>query len=189
MQSRPTTAPTGRAVIPSHVFIHNRRAKVSHRQKTGIRDHGRQDHCTASPSRATDSDAFEYTARAGFAASGVLHLLVAYIILRIAFGAGGNADQSGALATLAGQTGGTLILWVVAVGLVALGLWRVAEAIVGSKPGERSGRGQGRHPCLEARQVPRAGDRELRDRVLGGALRDGKRSTEQSAELRTAARR
>ena len=36
--------------------------------------------------RATDSDAFEYAARAGFAVSGVLHLLVAYIILRIAFG-------------------------------------------------------------------------------------------------------
>jgi hypothetical protein len=89
--------------------------------------------------RATDSDAFEYTARAGFITSGVLHLLVAYIVLRIAFGSGGNADQSGALATLAGQTGGTLILWVAAIGLVALGLWRVAEAIIGSKPGEGSG--------------------------------------------------
>lgn len=89
--------------------------------------------------RATNSDAFEYTARAGFAVSGVLHLLVGYIVLRIAFGSGGNADQSGALATLASQTGGMLILWVAAIGLVALGLWRVAEAIVGSKPGEGSG--------------------------------------------------
>ena len=88
--------------------------------------------------RATDSDAFEYTARAGFAVSGVLHLLVGYIILRLAFGSGGNADQSGALATLSRQTGGAVILWVAAAGLVALGLWRVAEAIVGSKPGERS---------------------------------------------------
>jgi hypothetical protein len=89
--------------------------------------------------KATDSDAFEYTARAGFAVSGVLHLLVAYIILRIAFGASGNADQSGALTTLAKQTGGALMLWVAAVGLVALGLWRIAEAIVGAKPGEGSG--------------------------------------------------
>ena len=89
--------------------------------------------------RATDSDAFEYTARAGFAVSGVLHLLVGYIILHIAFGSGGNADQSGALSTLARQTGGAVILWVAAIGLVALGLWRVAEAIVGSKPGEGSG--------------------------------------------------
>jgi hypothetical protein len=89
--------------------------------------------------KATDSDAFEYTARAGFAVSGVLHLIVAYIILRLAFGSGGNADQSGALATLARQTGGAVILWAVAVGLAALGLWRIAEAIVGSKPGEGSG--------------------------------------------------
>jgi hypothetical protein len=70
----------------------------------------------------------------------VLHLLIAFIILRIAFGSGGNADQSGALATLAGQPGGALILWVAAGGLVALGLWRIAEALVGSKSGERSTR-------------------------------------------------
>lgn len=91
--------------------------------------------------RATGSDAFEYTARAGFAASGVLHLLVAFIIAQLAFtGTSGNADQSGALATLAGQTGGKIVLWVAAVGLVALGLWRVAEAIMGAKPREGAGR-------------------------------------------------
>ncbi len=97
--------------------------------------------------RATDSDAFEYAARAGFAVSGVLHLLVAYIIAQIAFGASGNADQSGALTTIAKQTGGALMLWVAAVGLVALGLWRVAEAIVGSKPSERSGGDQDDTPA------------------------------------------
>ncbi|BBY16681.1 DUF1206 domain-containing protein [Mycolicibacterium litorale] len=88
--------------------------------------------------RATDSNAFEYAARAGFAASGVLHLLVGYIILQIALGSGGNADQSGALATLAGQTGGKVVLWVATIGLIALGLWRLAEAFIGSKPGERA---------------------------------------------------
>jgi Domain of Unknown Function (DUF1206) len=72
----------------------------------------------------------------------VLHLLVAFIILRLAFGSGGNADQSGALGALAKQPGGTLMLWVAAIGLLALGLWRVAEAFLGSKPGERSGQGQ-----------------------------------------------
>ena len=97
--------------------------------------------------KATDSDAFEYTARAGFAISGVLHLLVAYIILRIALGASGNADQSGALTTLAKQTGGALLLWIVAVGLVALGLWRIAEAILGPKPGEGTGTWQDDTPA------------------------------------------
>ena len=88
--------------------------------------------------RATDSDAFEYLARAGFAISGVLHLIVAFIVVRIAFGSGGNADQSGALATLAKQPGGTLMLWTAAIGMAALALWHVAEAIVGKHPRERS---------------------------------------------------
>lgn len=87
--------------------------------------------------KATDSSAFEYAARAGFAASGVLHLLVGYIIVRIALGSGGNADQSGALATLADQTGGKIVLWIATIGLLALGLWRLAEAFIGSKPGEK----------------------------------------------------
>lgn len=89
--------------------------------------------------KATDSDAFQYAARAGFAASGVLHLLLGYIILRLALGTGGNADQSGALAALAAQTGGQMMLWITAIGLFALGMWRLAEAVVGSKPSERSG--------------------------------------------------
>lgn len=97
--------------------------------------------------KATDSKAFEYTARVGFAASGVIHLLLAYIILRLAFGTGGNADQSGALSALSQQPGGTFMLWIAAVGLAALGLWRVAEAVVGAKPGERSGQQQDDSPA------------------------------------------
>ena len=92
---------------------------------------------------ATANPWFENAARAGFAISGVLHLLIAYIVLQLALGGpapSGNADQSGALATLAGQTGGAVMLWVAAVGLVALGLWRLAETVLGSHPGEASRR-------------------------------------------------
>ncbi|BBZ33748.1 DUF1206 domain-containing protein [Mycolicibacterium confluentis] len=91
---------------------------------------------------ATSTDAFEYGARAGYAISAVLHLLVAYIIVRLALnaptGGGQNADQSGALATLGGQTGGAIALWLAAVGLFALALWRLAETVVGSHPNEPS---------------------------------------------------
>jgi hypothetical protein len=90
----------------------------------------------AAVDQATDTDAFEYAARAGYAVSGVLHLLVAYIIVRIATGAGGNADQSGALATLAAHSGGPVVLWIAAIGLFAMALWRIAEAVVGSHPSE-----------------------------------------------------
>lgn len=89
--------------------------------------------------RATNTTAFEYAARAGYATSGVLHLLLGYIIVRLAFGGGGasqNADQSGALATLASSGGGAVSLWLAAVGLFGLAAWRLAETVVGSHPNE-----------------------------------------------------
>ncbi|MBI3212281.1 MAG: DUF1206 domain-containing protein [Mycobacterium sp.] len=84
--------------------------------------------------QATSTHAFEYGARAGYATSALLHLLIAYIVIRLAFGTAGNADQSGALATLGSQTGGAVALWVAAVALFAMALWRLAEAVVGSHP-------------------------------------------------------
>ncbi|WP_326547242.1 DUF1206 domain-containing protein [Mycolicibacterium sp. ND9-15] len=135
--------------------------------------------------RATDSDAFEYTARAGFAVSGVLHLLVGYLILRIALGSGGNADQSGALTTLAQQTGGAVLLWVVAIGLLALGLWRVAEAIVGPRPGEGSGRFRDDAPAWK--RVKSLGLAAVNFAIAFSAARfatgSGQQSTEQNAGL------
>jgi hypothetical protein len=85
---------------------------------------------------ATNTSAFEYGARAGHATSGLLHLLLAYIVVQLAFGRGGNADQSGALATLGSQTGGAIALWVTALGLFALALWRLAETVVGTHPND-----------------------------------------------------
>lgn len=85
--------------------------------------------------RATDNRAIQMIARAGYPVSGVLHLLVAYMIARIAVGSQGEADQAGALATVAAN-GGALPLWIIAAGLVALGLWRLAETVLGLHPGE-----------------------------------------------------
>ncbi|MET0450229.1 MAG: DUF1206 domain-containing protein [Mycobacterium sp.] len=79
---------------------------------------------------AHDNVWFERAARGGFAASGLLHILVAFIVASLAFGDGGNADQSGALATLAAQPGGAVMLWVAAVVLAALGVWQVIETFV-----------------------------------------------------------
>lgn len=88
---------------------------------------------TSSLSRMQRSTAFERAARAGHAVSGVLHLLIGWITIRLAFGQGGNADQSGALAELASKPGGRVALWVAVVAFVALALWRVTEAVVGKK--------------------------------------------------------
>ena len=80
--------------------------------------------------RAGDSDALQALARVGLAAYGVVHLLVAWLALELAWGGGrGSADQSGALATLVGQPSGKPLLWVVAIGLFALALWQLAELL------------------------------------------------------------
>ncbi|MFB1295728.1 DUF1206 domain-containing protein [Mycobacterium sp. pW049] len=86
--------------------------------------------------RATQSRTVEWIARVGYPVNGLLHMLIAYIIARIAFGVSGEADQTGALATLAEQPGGSLSLWIVAFGMVTLALWRLAETVIGLHPGE-----------------------------------------------------
>ena len=79
---------------------------------------------------AHDNVWFERAARAGFAASGLLHLLIAFIVAQLALGTGGNADQSGALAALAAQPGGAIMLWVATVVLAALGVWYLVETFL-----------------------------------------------------------
>ena len=80
--------------------------------------------------RAGQSDGLENLARIGLIAFGVVHLLVAWIALQLAWGGGGggkSADQSGAMQTLADSPVGKPLLWLVAVGLVALAVWQAAE--------------------------------------------------------------
>lgn len=74
---------------------------------------------------------FEKFARAGFVVSGILHLIIGYLAIRLALGDGGTADQSGALATLAARPGGPFALWIAAVALLTLGLWRLIETVLG----------------------------------------------------------
>jgi hypothetical protein len=72
-------------------------------------------------------------ARVGLLAYGVVHLLIAYLALRVATGDGGKADKSGALQAIAASTGGVWLLWLIAVGLGALVIWQLAEAVWGER--------------------------------------------------------
>jgi hypothetical protein len=69
----------------------------------------------------------------GLSLYGVVHLLVGWLAVQIAWSASGSksADTSGALQTLADQPFGKILLWLVAVGLVALALWQASEALWG----------------------------------------------------------
>ncbi|MFF2555448.1 DUF1206 domain-containing protein [Nocardia sp. NPDC058058] len=91
------------------------------------------DNSSSTLGRIAQNSVFERFARTGFVMSGIVHLLIGYIAIRIAFGgAGGAADQSGAMAELAAKPGGTIALWIAAVGFFVMALWRVAEAALGS---------------------------------------------------------
>ncbi|MFJ4169786.1 DUF1206 domain-containing protein [Paenarthrobacter sp. NPDC089714] len=82
---------------------------------------------------ASNSRAFEIAARSGFAVSGILHVLIGLIALQLAFGNSGEADVSGAIAQLASQPFGPLLLWVCFAACAALALWQLTNAIFGHR--------------------------------------------------------
>jgi hypothetical protein len=80
--------------------------------------------------RAGENDGLEHLARVGLIAYGLVHLLVAWLALQLAWGGGGeSADQSGALRTVAESSFGKPLLWLIAIGLIALAVWQAAEVL------------------------------------------------------------
>jgi hypothetical protein len=74
------------------------------------------------------SRSYEVAITTGLVAYGVVHLLVAWIALQLAFGKSSQeASQQGALQELAGNPLGGVLLWIVAIGLFALVVWRVLQ--------------------------------------------------------------
>ncbi|HWC40786.1 MAG TPA: DUF1206 domain-containing protein [Actinomycetota bacterium] len=80
---------------------------------------------------AAESRPVKLLGRVGLVAYGLVHVLVAYLAVRVAMGGGAKADKTGALQTIAGQPGGRFLLWVLTAGLVALAVWQLAEAVWG----------------------------------------------------------
>jgi hypothetical protein len=70
--------------------------------------------------------------------SGLLHLTIGYLAIRIALGSGGNADQSGALAAVAAKPGGLVALWIAVIAFFAMALWRLVETVLGRKTDPKS---------------------------------------------------
>lgn len=93
---------------------------------------------TATAQRAAGSGYLDKLARVGMVVYGVLHLLIGVIATQLAFGHGGQADQSGAMATLADSTFGKVVLWAGAVGFAALTVWWLIEAVAGSRGADGS---------------------------------------------------
>jgi len=88
---------------------------------------------TTATNQANESRVVEWGARLGYAILGVLHLLIAYIAVKVAWGVGGGskeADSGGALKTLATSSTGPLLLWIGVAGFVLLAFWNLTEGIV-----------------------------------------------------------
>ena len=63
---------------------------------------------------------------------GAVHVIIAYLAVRVAFGdTGEQADQKGAVQEVGSGTFGAVVLWVLAVGLVAYGGWQAMQAAIG----------------------------------------------------------
>src|SRR5919107_4989326 len=85
----------------------------------------------AAAREVTDHPVLAAAARVGLVAYGVVHLLIGWLTWRVSRGAGGSdADQTGALETVAGTPGGSVLLWAIALGLVALALWQAGEVLL-----------------------------------------------------------
>ncbi|WP_394769246.1 DUF1206 domain-containing protein [Lacisediminihabitans sp.] len=86
---------------------------------------------TSAARGAKNNRVFQVLARLGYAVNGLLHILIGAIAISVATGAGGGeADQSGALGQLAATPGGRILLWVVVVGLAALGVWQLVVGLL-----------------------------------------------------------
>ena len=85
--------------------------------------------------RLVRSDGFEWLARAGFAARGLVYVIVGILAIKLALGSGGsNASQQGALRAIAAQPFGKVLLILIAIGLGGYALWRLARAALGHGP-------------------------------------------------------
>lgn len=70
-------------------------------------------------------------ARAGYAAKGIVYLVIGSLAVRAAMGTGGGtADSKGALATIAEGTGGQALLLLMGIGLVGYALWALLSAFL-----------------------------------------------------------
>src|SRR5437763_11297707 len=81
------------------------------------------------PSRFRDHSGFEWVARVGYAARGVVFLIVGFFAGLAALGSGRSISSTDALKTLLAGPLGTLLLGIVAAGLFCFAVWRVLQSV------------------------------------------------------------
>jgi Domain of Unknown Function (DUF1206) len=70
----------------------------------------------------------------GLVSFGLVHLMLAWLALQIAFGTpAGDGDQSGALRELASKPFGSALVIAIAIGFIAMAIWQAFEAAIGHR--------------------------------------------------------
>ncbi|GEK79946.1 DUF1206 domain-containing protein [Agrococcus baldri] len=128
--------------------------------------------------KAERSRAATWVERVGQVANGVVHLIIGMLAFGVAFGAGGSADQSGAMRAIQQTPLGGIALWAVGIALIALALHAAVTAVAVSR--------------RDAKEALKAAGRGIAYAVVGstalvyavGGSSDGEESTESlSGEL------
>lgn len=89
------------------------------------------DRTRSAASRARNTPALRIATRAGYASNGVVNLLIGLLALGVVgTGASGGASPDGALTGIAQAPGGQVLIWVLVVGLAALGVWQLVSAVL-----------------------------------------------------------
>ncbi len=82
--------------------------------------------------RVARTPQFEWLARAGLAARGVVYAVIGVLALKLALGEGGKAtSQQGALKEIAQQPFGKALMILMAIGLAGYAIWRLMRAALG----------------------------------------------------------
>lgn len=84
--------------------------------------------------KADGSTVLDHAVRLGLMAYGLVHLLIGWVAVQLAFGDHeGSASSTGALSQLASTPVGGVLMWVVAAGFLALVVWQLIEAAAGHR--------------------------------------------------------
>ena len=81
------------------------------------------------PAKAQMRSWIEVLARTGYAARGVVYLIVGVFAVLAAFGRSETTGTEGAFRSILAQPFGTVLVWIVALGLLAHCAWRLVQAV------------------------------------------------------------
>ena len=147
----------GNPIRSRHASEVSRRPEQERLEPTMSVSHPHHHHPNEAASDFVNSRPFEWLARAGFVARGLVYGIIGLLALKLAIGSGGKAtDQQGAMRTLAQQPFGKVLLLALAVGLAGYAMWRFTRAALGRARRARTKGSTGSRHSPAASSTPRS---------------------------------